>query len=155
MSKRTSILLVLALGVVLLMSLFAAACGGDDETATTAGATETRRRHRDDAGATETTAAASGDAIKFGFDEGFTGFMAYDTELAEKGILTALDMMGNQWEGRPLEYLKEDNGSDPVVAVDKMRKLVESDNINTSVGPIFSPSAKAVSDFWASRPASP
>ncbi len=124
-----------------MMSVFAAACGGDEETATTAGGTETT------ADATETTGAASGDAIKFGFDEGFTGFMAYDTELAEKGILTALDMMGNQWEGRPLEYLKEDNGSDPVVAVDKMRKLVESDNISTSVGPIFSPSAKAVSDF--------
>ena len=55
--------------------------------------------------------------------------------------------LGNQWEGRPLEYLKEDNGSDPVVAVDKARKLVESDNINCMIGPIFSPSAKAVADY--------
>jgi branched-chain amino acid transport system substrate-binding protein len=35
------------------------------------------------------------------------------------------------------------------VAVDKMRKLVESDGINVSIGPIFSPSAKAVADYLA------
>ena len=141
MSKRPSILLVIMLVVIMAVSAIAAACGGDEETTTTAGGTETT------AGGTDTTGAASGEPIKFGFTEGFTGFMAYDTELAEKGILTALDMLGNQWEGRPLEYLKEDNGSDPVVAVDKARKLVESDNINCMIGPIFSPSAKAVADY--------
>ncbi len=126
----------------------AAACGGDDETTTTAAGSDTTAGGTETtAGGTETTGAASGEPIKFGFTEGFTGFMAYDTELAEKGILTALDMLGNQWEGRPLEYLKEDNGSDPVVAVDKARKLVESDNINCMIGPIFSPSAKAVADY--------
>ena len=56
-------------------------------------------------------------------------------------------MLGNQWEGRPLEYYPEDNGSDPVVAVDKARKLVESDKINVMIGPIFSPSQKAVTDY--------
>jgi branched-chain amino acid transport system substrate-binding protein len=141
MSKRPSILLAIMLVVILAVSAVAAACGGDEETTTTAGGTETT------AGGTDTTGAATGEPIKFGFTEGFTGFMAYDTELAEKGILTALDMLGNQWEGRPLEYLKEDNGSDPVVAVDKARKLVESDNINCMIGPIFSPSAKSVADF--------
>ena len=68
-------------------------------------------------------------------------------ELADKGIKTALAMLDNQWEGRPLEYFPEDNGSDPVVAVDKARKLVESDGINVMIGPIFSPSAKAVADY--------
>ena len=141
MSKRPSILIIVTLAVAMAMAVLAAGCGGDEETTTTAGGTDTT------AGGTETTAPAAGEPIKFGFTEGFTGFMAYDTELAEKGILTALDMLGNQWEGRPLEYLKEDNGSDPVVAVDKARKLVESDNINCMIGPIFSPSAKAVADY--------
>ncbi len=137
-----SVVLILALTTLLAASLLAGGCGGDDVTTeTTAGPTDTT------AGPTETTGAPTGEAIKFGFDEGFTGFMAYDTELAEKGILTALDMLGNQWEGRPLEYLKEDNGSDPVVAVDKARKLVESDEIDCLIGPIFSPSAKAVADY--------
>ena len=71
--------------------------------------------------------AATGEPLMLGFDAGFTGFMAMDVELAEKGILTRLDMIQNQWEGRPVEYNKADNGSDPVQAVDKARQLVESD----------------------------
>ncbi|OFW60728.1 MAG: hypothetical protein A2133_03755, partial [Actinobacteria bacterium RBG_16_64_13] len=104
---------------VLGVSVFAVACGGEEAS----------------------------EAIKFGFDEGFTSFMAYDTELADKGIKTALAMLDNQFDGRPIEYLPEDNGSDPVVAVDKARKLVESDKINCMIGPIFSPSAKAVAGY--------
>lgn len=132
MNKR--LLLILMLAAVLGMSAFAVACGGEEATTTTAGGTET-------------TAPPAGEPIKFGYDEGFTGFMAYDCELAEKGLLTALAMLDNQFEGRPLKYLKEDNGSDPVVAVDKARKLVESDGINVMIGPIFSPSAAAVTDY--------
>ena len=93
--------------------------------------------------------AASGEPYIFGFDGGFTGFMAMDVELAEKGILTKLDMIQNQWEGRPVEYKKADNASDPVVAVDKARQLVESDGIQFMAGPIFSPSAAAVTDYLA------
>ena len=93
--------------------------------------------------------AATGDPFIFGFDGGFTGFMAMDVELAEKGILTKLDMIQNQWMGRPVEYKKADNGSDPVVAVDKARQLVESDGIQFMAGPIFSPSAAAVTDYLA------
>jgi branched-chain amino acid transport system substrate-binding protein len=73
--------------------------------------------------------------------------MAYDCQQADMGIKTALSMLNNQWMGRPLVYLHEDNASDPVVAVDKARKLVESDHINAMIGPIFSPSAKSVSDY--------
>ena len=156
MNRRTAALLALIVATLLAVSVFAVACGDEESTDTTAAestdttaaATDTTAGGTDTtAGGTDTTAAASGESIKFGFDEGFTGFMAYDTELAEKGILTALDMMNNEWQGRPLEYLKEDNGSDPVVAVDKARKLVESDNIDCMIGPIFSPSAKAVTDY--------
>ena len=46
-----------------------------------------------------TTAAPSGEPIKIGFDEGFTSFMAYDCQLADQGIKTALDMLGNQYDG--------------------------------------------------------
>jgi branched-chain amino acid transport system substrate-binding protein len=49
--------------------------------------------------------------------------------------------------GRPVEYVKADNGSDPVVAVDKARELVEKDKIDVMVGPIFSPANAAVTDF--------
>jgi branched-chain amino acid transport system substrate-binding protein len=149
MSKRLLLLLVLVM--VLAVSAFAAACGGDGATTTTAaGGTETTAAPTTNstaAGGTGSTAAPSGEAIKFGFDEGFTGFMAYDCELADKGVKTALAMLNNEFEGRPLEYYPEDNGSDPVVAVDKARKLVESDKINCMIGPIFSPSAKSVAGY--------
>jgi branched-chain amino acid transport system substrate-binding protein len=143
MNKR---LLLLVFVTILAVAAFAAACGGGGTPATTAATTATTAA----GGGTATTAgggAASGEAIKFGFDEGFTGFMAYDCELADKGVKTALAMLNNTYEGRPLQYFPEDNGSDPVVAVDKARKLVESDKINCMIGPIFSPSAKAVADY--------
>jgi hypothetical protein len=91
---------------------------------------------RDDTGTGESPLpAATGEPLVFGFDAGFTGFMAMDVELAEKGILTRLDMIQNQWEGRPVEYKKADNGSDPVQAVDKARQLVESDGIQYMADP--------------------
>jgi branched-chain amino acid transport system substrate-binding protein len=161
MGKR---LLLLMLVVVFGVSVFAAACGGEETTTTAGGAqttvttgaggtpttaSPTTNAPTTAGGGPQTTGGTAGGAIKFGFDEGFTGFMAYDCELADKGIKTALDMLGNQWEGWPLEYYAEDNGSDPVVAVDKARKLVESDKIDCMIGPIFSPSAKAVAGYLA------
>ena len=104
---------------------------------------------RDDSGEASPMPAATGEPLIFGFDAGFTGFMAMDVELAEKGILTKLDMIQNQWEGRPVEYKKADNGSDPVQAVDKARQLVESDGIQYMAGPIFSPATAAVTDYLA------
>ncbi len=132
-------LAVLVFGLLASMSVVTA-CGsaGDtgarDDSATAAGSPQP---------------AATGEPLIFGFDGGFTGFMAMDVALAEKGILTKLAMIQNQWEGRPVEYKKADNASDPVVAVDKARQLVESDNIQFMAGPIFSPSAAAVTDYLA------
>ena len=93
--------------------------------------------------------AATGEPLKIGFDEGFSGFMAVDAQLTEHGIKVALDEVGNQWMGRPIEYFKADNASDPVQAVDKARQLVESDKIQVMLGPIFSPSNAAVTDYLA------
>ena len=140
MNKR---LLILLLVVILAIGVLAVACGEEEEATTTAPpGTETTAP-----ASTDTTAAPSSEPIKIGYNEGFTGFMAYDCELAEKGIQTAFAMLGNQIVGRPIEYFPEDNTSDPVVAIDKARKQVESDGINVMIGPIFSPSAKAVADY--------
>lgn len=133
MNKR---LLILVLAVAFALGAMAVACGDDQVTTTT-----------ETASTTDATAAPTGEPVRIGYNEGFTGFMAYDCELAEKGILTAFAMLGNQIMGRPIEYFREDNGSDPVVAVDKARKQVESDRIDVMIGPIFSPSAKAVTDY--------
>jgi branched-chain amino acid transport system substrate-binding protein len=142
-------LMILVLVVVLATGTLAVACGGEEGTTeTTAGGTETTAGPTETtAGGTETTGAPSGEAIKIGFNGGFTGFMAYDVELAEKGIKTAFAMLDNQILGRPIEYFPEDNASDPVSAVDKAKKQVESDGINVMIGPIFSPSAAAVTEY--------
>jgi branched-chain amino acid transport system substrate-binding protein len=146
-------LLVVVLVLMLGISAILVACGSGTTTTTAGGTTPTSAPSTETTAATGSTAttaasgAASGTPIKIGFDEGFTGFMAYDCQLADQGVKTALAMLNNQWEGHPLQYFAEDNGSDPVVAVDKARKLVESDGINVMIGPIFSPSAKAVADY--------
>jgi branched-chain amino acid transport system substrate-binding protein len=93
--------------------------------------------------------AASGEPIKIGFNEGFTGFMAQDAMLVEHGILLAMDQAGNKVAGRPLEYVKADNNSDPTQAVAKAKQQVESDGICVMMGPQYSPSAAAVSAYLA------
>jgi branched-chain amino acid transport system substrate-binding protein len=153
MNKR---LILVVMALVLGVAIIAAACGSGT-TATTAAPTQTTAATTaTTAGATDTTAAAtdttasgpaSGEPIKLGYDEGFTNFMSYDTAQGDMGIKTALAMLNNQWMGRPLQYFFEDSTSDPGVAVDKARKLVESDHINAMIGPIFSPAAKAVTDY--------
>ena len=99
-------LLLLVIVVILAVSAFAVRAGGGDERPP-APTTYCRA-------APGRPPAPSGEPIKFGFDEGFTSFMAYDCELADQGVKTALAMLNNQWEGRPLEYYPEDNASDPV-----------------------------------------
>ncbi len=148
---------VLIMAFVIAVSVFAVACGGDETTDTTAGGTETTATTTETTGGgtdttvggTDTTATPTGEPVKIAMDAGFTGFMAFDIELCEKGVLTALHMLDNQMAGRPVEYLKADNGSDAVVAVDKARQLVESDGINYMIGPLFSPATQAVTDYLA------
>jgi branched-chain amino acid transport system substrate-binding protein len=135
--RKVSFAVLAALLLVAMVSALAA-CGEAGDTGA-----------RDDSGEASPLPAASGEPLVFGFDAGFTGFMAMDVELAEKGILTRLDMIQNQWEGRPVEYKKADNASDPVTAVDKARQLVESDGIQFMAGPIFSPATAAVTDYLA------
>jgi branched-chain amino acid transport system substrate-binding protein len=104
---------------------------------------------------TNASTTVSNDAIKIGFNEGFTGFMAMDATTTEHGILTALAEANNSVLGRPVKYIKVDNGSDAVAAVDKARQLVESDKIDVMFGPIFSPAAQAVTDYLAKSGGTP
>jgi branched-chain amino acid transport system substrate-binding protein len=136
--QRKVVFAILALVLVLgaFGALVLAACGSEGDTGA-----------REDTAAP--SAAATGEPIKIGFDEGFTGFMAVDADLTDKGIELAIEQLGGQIAGRPIEYIKADNGSDPVQAVDKARQLVESDKIDVMIGPIFSPANAAVTDYLA------
>lgn len=134
--------LVIALALGLVGALLLAGCGSGGE----GGGGEPTA---------EPTSTAAGEPFKIGFNEGFTGFMATESTIAEKGILTALEMIDNQILGRPVKYIKVDNASDPVQAVDKARQLVESDKVDVMLGPIFSPAAQAVTGFLAKSTGTP
>ena len=127
MTDRKVYFVLLAAVLIIAVAMTLGACGSTGDTGA-----------RDEgSSAASPMPAASGEPFIFGFDGGFTGFMAMDVELAEKGILTKLAMIQNQWMGRPVEYKKADNASDPVVAVDKARQLVESDGIQFMAGPLL------------------
>lgn len=151
---RNKGLMFLALVMILALGAFAlAACGGgESETpeTTAAAGTETTAAAGTDASAP----AATGEPIKIGFDEGFTGFMALDAQIADQGIQTALAMVDNQVVGRPVEYIKVDHASDPVQAVDKARQLVESYQVDM-VMTMFSPAVRSVSDYLAKSGGTP
>ena len=136
--RTTTLRILLLLAVALTAAALLAACGGSGSTGA-----------RDEGGSSAATPApaGTGEPFKIGFDEGFTGFMATDAILTEHGILTALAQIDDTWMGRPVEYFKADNGSDPVVAVDKARELVEKDGIQVMLGPIFSPANAAVTQY--------
>jgi len=137
--SRRSAGLVLALAATLAAAgLFAAACGsgssGSGGSSTASGSP---------------VPEATGAPFVIGFNEGFTGFMATNAMLVEHGIKTAMAEVGDQWLGHPLKYSKADNASDPVQAVDKARQQVEKDGIQVMIGPEFSPSAQAITQYLA------
>ena len=140
--RSTTVRILLLLAVALAAAALLAACGSG-------GSTGAREESGAPAAAGSPAPAATGEPIRIGFDEGFTGFMALDTMLVDHGIRTALEQIDSQVLGRPIEYLKADNASDPVQAVDKARQLVESDGIVAMLGPMFSPSNAAVTDYLA------
>jgi len=141
--RSVTLRLLLLLAVALTAAALLAACGSGS------GSTGAREESGAPAAAGSPAPAATGEPFKIGFDEGFTGFMALDTMLVDHGIRTALEQLDSQVLGRPIEYLKADNASDPVQAVDKARQLVESDGIHAMLGPMFSPSNAAVTDYLA------
>jgi branched-chain amino acid transport system substrate-binding protein len=139
MSKRAVCLALALLLVAIGVAVVVAACGSG-----------TTSDPRDSAAASGSPVpAATGAAFKIGFNEGFTGFMATNAMLIEHGIKTAMAEVDNQWLGHPLVYVKADNASDPVQAVDKARQQVEKDGIQVMIGPEFSPAAQAITQYLA------
>ena len=137
--QRKVVFVILALVLVLgtFGALVLAACGSNGDTGA-----------RDESAAP--SAAATGEPLKIGFDEGFTGFMAVDADMTDKGIQTG-HRAARRPDRRPARSStsRPTTRSDPVQAVDKARQLVESDKIDVMLGPIFSPANAAVTDYLA------
>lgn len=150
------LLVTLLAGSILLVT----ACGQPESvfTSTTAVPIE------DQGEATTTTLPPSENPIKIVFNGEISGPLVYDAALVKKGIRTALSMLGDRIADWSVEYTEIDNRSDPLLAVDQVRSLVEMyvtdaggkkikvrDPVDYICGPLSSSAAAAVSYFLSQR----
>ncbi len=77
--------------VFAISGLAVAGCGSEEAADTTSESSAT------------SSSEASGEAFKIAYQDGFTGPMAYDSALTDQGIQTALNQLGNEVLGRPIE----------------------------------------------------
>jgi branched-chain amino acid transport system substrate-binding protein len=114
----------LCLGLLLVMMTVFAACAQPAPAAKPA------------APATPAPAPAPSGPIKIGVLIAKTGSFAATGEEFNKGFNLKLEQVGYKVAGRSIEVVADDEGVDPAAAMDKTRKMVESDKINILVGPI-------------------
>ena len=85
--------------------------------------------------------------IRIGVLNTFTKSVAIFGETTLRGIETWLEEHGGKLAGRPVEIIKEDDEFNPQVALQKVRKLVESDKVHVLLGPLGSHIATAMADY--------
>ena len=85
--------------------------------------------------------------IKIGAIIDFTGVNAVLAPEMQNGCIQALEEVGYKVAGRPIEFKVEDGGTDPSMAMDKVRKLVEADGISILLGPIQAGEAAGVAGY--------
>ena len=88
--------------------------------------------------------------IKIGFIADFTGPLTEHGIASKKGAILAMEEANYKVDGRPVELIIEDEAGDPAVAMDKARKLVETDKVSMILGPFQGGCAGAVAGY-ASR----
>jgi branched-chain amino acid transport system substrate-binding protein len=91
--------------------------------------------------------AASRMPLKIGVLNTFSGPSASTGDWNWSGINVFLDEMSNMFAGRKIELLKEDDQFSPQIGLEKVRKFVESDNVDLIVGLQGSNVALAVLNF--------
>ena len=85
--------------------------------------------------------------IKLGFIADFTGPLTEHGKAAKQGAILAMEQIDYKFKGRTLELIIEDEASDPAVAMDKARKLVETDKVCMIIGTINAACAGAISGY--------
>jgi len=85
--------------------------------------------------------------IKVGFVSDFTGALALHGMAGKQGAILAMEEVNYSVAGMPLKLIVEDEASDPAVAMDKARKLVETDKVCMILGPIHAGSVGAIAGY--------
>jgi branched-chain amino acid transport system substrate-binding protein len=99
------------------------------------------------------TSSLPRDTLKIGVILPLTGTNARLGQRLQQGIDLAVELEGGQVAGRPIKLIVEDEGDrDSAVALDKVKKLVESDRVDLMLGPVQSGVASAVLSYTSSVP---
>ena len=87
--------------------------------------------------------------IKIGAILDFTGPIASFGPRFMQGIEMALEEVDYEVAGRPIELIVEDSGSNPTMALERLKKLHISDGVNIVIGPLMGDQQLAVAPYAA------
>ncbi len=94
-------------------------------------------------------APAPAETIKIGLLYPLTGPMAMTGARMLEANKLAFEHAGNQVAGKKIEVISGDSGSQPAMAIDTARKMVEHDNVAIILGPIMGNVKIAVADYMS------
>ena len=83
------------------------------------------------------TKAVAEETVKIGALLDFTGPIAALGPLFKNGIVYALEEVDYTVGGKKVELIVEDTASDPTVALEKAKKLVDRDKVRVIIGPLM------------------
>jgi branched-chain amino acid transport system substrate-binding protein len=101
-------------------------------------------------GASEAGSDAGGageDTIRIGFIAPLTGTIAAPGNDMRKGWEFFWEQHGTEVAGRQVEYFIEDDTGDPSVALNRVQRLVEEEEVHMVVGPVLANVALAVAEY--------
>jgi branched-chain amino acid transport system substrate-binding protein len=84
--------------------------------------------------------------IKIGLIADLTSFLSQNGIPQRKAGILAVELTP-QIAGRKVEFIAEDDGSDPAVSLDRARKLVERDKVSVILGPFHGACFQAVAEY--------
>ncbi|KKB34072.1 ABC transporter substrate-binding protein [Bacillus thermotolerans] len=119
---------------VVLVFVMLAACG------------ESAINSSSDADAQGGSGGASGDTVKVGAILPFSGVYASLGKDLSDGMKLYFDSINWEVEGKKIELIEEDTEADPQVALRRVRKLMDQDNIDILTGAVSTAVAYAVRD---------
>jgi branched-chain amino acid transport system substrate-binding protein len=85
--------------------------------------------------------------IKIGFITDLTGMLSINGIPMRQAAILAMEEIGHKVAGRPVKLIIEDEASDPAIAMDRARKLVETDKVCMIIGPFHAGCFIAVAEY--------
>jgi branched-chain amino acid transport system substrate-binding protein len=93
-------------------------------------------------------APAAEKEIKIGFMTDLTSMLSINGISMRQAAILAMEEVGYKVAGNSAKLIIEDEASDPAIAMDRARKLVEKDKVCLVVGTIHAGSAGATADYY-------